>query len=79
MDEFISEEDLATFEGFLKYQRVLATITPDELKEWRVCFAEQVLRGEKCRKVGLMQLQRKTDEQKYAVAIKDGTELWLTL
>jgi hypothetical protein len=36
MDDFISEDDLLTFEGFLKYHAVdVATCTPEVLEMWR--------------------------------------------
>ena len=36
MGDFISEDNLLTFEGFLKYQAVdPAMLTPDELAMWR--------------------------------------------
>jgi hypothetical protein len=80
MDNFISEDDLLNFEGFLKYQAVVpATITPDELKFWQARFDEAMVRRKTSPKVGLMKLQRRPDEQKFAVAIRDGSNLWLTL
>jgi hypothetical protein len=80
MDDFISEDDLLTFEGFLRYQGVdPATITPDELKMWRSSFDEATERRQTSPKVGLMKLQPVTGEQKYAVVIQDGSDLWLTL
>ena len=37
MQEFISEEDLKTFEGWLRYQGMdAATSAPEELEKWRV-------------------------------------------
>jgi hypothetical protein len=37
--EFISEDDLETFEGWLRYQGFdSATLAPDELAEWRDIF-----------------------------------------
>ena len=78
MDDFISEDDLLTFEGFLKYQAVPATSTPEELKMWRGLFDEAMLR-EGSPKVGLMKLRRMPGEQKYAVAIRNGSDLWLTM
>jgi hypothetical protein len=56
VSDFISEDDLNTFEGWLKYQAIdLATLTPDELKQWREVFEE----GQKNKdpKMGLMQLK----------------------
>jgi hypothetical protein len=53
MDAFISEDGLHTFEGYLKYQGVDASIsTLEELTEWRKIFAEATHR--RVPKVGLM-------------------------
>jgi hypothetical protein len=81
MDAFISEDDLHTLEGYLKYQGVDASIsTPEELTEWRKIFAEATHRRMTSPKIGLMKLQQVPREQKYAVAIKDeSSDLWLTL
>jgi hypothetical protein len=79
MDDFISEDELQTFEGFLRYQAVPSTSTPQELEMWRGLFDEAMRRGESSPKVGLMKLQRIPGEQKYAVAIRDGADLWLTM
>src|SRR5258708_5081546 len=39
--DFIGEDDLLNFDGFLKYQGVdPAAITPEDLKMWRGCFDE---------------------------------------
>jgi hypothetical protein len=79
-DGFISEEDLRTLEGWLKYQGVdPATITPGEQKMWQGLFEEAMKASDANPKVGLMKLQRVPGEQKYAVAIKDGPDLWLTM
>ena len=80
MDDFISEDDLLTFDGFLKYQAVdPALLTPDELVEWRSIHDEAMRRRESSPKVGLMKLRRAPGEQKYGVALRDGSELWLTM
>ena len=80
MNDFISEDDLLTFEGFLKYQAVdPATITADDLKMWLDIFDETIERRKTSPKVGLMKLQQIPGEQKYAVAIRDGSNLWLTM
>ena len=80
MDDFISEDDLLTFEGWLKYQAAdPAAMTPEQLTEWQGLFDELVERRKTGPKVGLMKLQPVPGEQKYAVAIRDGSELWLTL
>jgi len=78
-DDFTSEDDLLTFEGFLKYHAVPATSTPEELELWRGLFDEATRRRESSPKVGLMKLQAVPGEQKYAVALRDGSELWLTM
>jgi hypothetical protein len=78
-DDFISEDDLLTFEGFLKYQAVPATSTPEELEIWRRLFDEATRCRESSPKAGLMKLQAVPGEQKYAVALRDGSELWLTM
>ena len=62
-DEFVSEDDLLTFEGFLKYQAVPTTSTPEELELWRGLFDEAMRRRESSPKVGLMKLQAVPGEQ----------------
>jgi hypothetical protein len=80
MQEFISEDDLKTFEGWLRYQAVdAATATPDELAMWRGLFDEGSERSLGTPKVGLMKLQPKPGEHRYAVAVREGSDLWLTL
>jgi hypothetical protein len=79
-NNFISEDDLQTFGGFLKYQAVdPAMLTPDELAMWRGYFDEAVRRRASAPKLGLMKLSRDPGEQKYAVAIRHGDDLWLTM
>ena len=80
MDDLISEEDLQTFEGFLKYQAVdPAKLTLDELAMWRDYFDEANRSRESSSKVGLMKLRPAPGERKYGVALRDGSELWLTM
>jgi len=80
MDDFISDDDLLTFQGWLKYQAVDAAAgTRQELEMWRACFDEALRLGESSPKVGRMELRRVPGEQKYAVAIRDGSDLWLTM
>lgn len=73
-DDFISEDDLSTFEGFLKYQAVdPATLTSDELAMWRSFFDDAAQRRESSPKVGLMKLRpAEAGEQRYGVALRDG-------
>ncbi len=81
MREFTSEDDLDTFEGWLKYQVVdTATITPEQLAMWRDYYAEGSKRDLATPKVGLMKLPpRIPGEYRYAVAVRDGSDLWLTM
>ena len=58
MQEFISEDDLGTFEGWSRYQGIdAATLTSDELAEWRGMFDEGRKHSLATPKVGLMKLQ----------------------
>jgi hypothetical protein len=78
-DEFVSEDDLLSFEGWAKYQGFdPAALTPPELKEWRGIFDEMMERRKTSPKLGLMKLERRDGEQRYAVVIRDGSDLWLT-
>ena len=80
MQEFISEDDLKTFEGWLRYQAVdAATARPDELEMWRGLFDEATKRRLASPNVGLMKLQPVPGQHLYAVAIREGSNLWLTL
>ena len=56
MSDFISEDDLKTFEEWLRYQAVDPK-TPEELVEWRQAFEEAKERAASITKVGLMKLQ----------------------
>lgn len=80
MDEFISEDDLQTFEGWLKYQAVdVATTSPEDLNKWARYYEEARERSAACPKVGLLKLKPVRGEHRYAVAVQDGPDLWLTL
>jgi hypothetical protein len=80
MQEFISEDSLKTFEGWMKYQVVdPATLTPEQLATWRKMFEDAQQRSAASPKVGLMKLQPVLGEYKYAVAVQEGSALWLTL
>jgi len=76
MPDFTSEDDLNTFEGWLKYQLGDTILTPDQLEVWRSIY-------EDCRpsgSFGLMNLKPlRSGEYRYAVALRDGPDLWLTL
>jgi ribosomal protein L30 len=79
--EFISEDDLNAFDGFLRYQAVdAAAITPAELKMWQDLFKEAMASKSTSPKVGLMKLGPiPSGEYRYAVAFREGSSLWLTL
>jgi hypothetical protein len=80
VSDFISEDDLLTFDGYLKYQAVdPAALTPDELAMWRCYFDEAARSRSRAPKLGLMKLPPVPGEQKYAVAIRKGADLWLTI
>jgi hypothetical protein len=77
VSDFISEDDLNSFEGWLKYQAVdPATLTPDELQQRRSYFDEA--HRNKDPKMGLMKLQARPGEKLYGVAVRDDG-LWLVL
>jgi hypothetical protein len=79
VEDFISEDDLKTFDGWLKYQTIdPATTSPDELTEWRRMFDETMARCAASPKVGLMKLQSVQGEHRYAVAVREGS-LWLVM
>jgi hypothetical protein len=78
--EFIGEEDLDTFEGWLRYQGFnVGAIEPSELEDWRRVFEDARRQSASLPKVGLMKLRAIPGEYRYAVAVRDGSELWLTL
>jgi hypothetical protein len=80
LKEFISDDDLKTLEGWLKYQGLeAASTTPEELGKWQILFDEAQKRSSATPKVGLMKLQLVPGEYRYAVAVRDGSNLWLTL
>jgi hypothetical protein len=80
VQEFTSEDDLRTFEGWLRYQGVeVATSAPQELEMWQSLFDEARKRSSAMSKVGLMKLQPVPGEHRYGVAVREGSDLWLTL
>lgn len=80
MDEFISEDDLKTFGGWLRYQAVnKALLAKDELATWQVMFEDARQRSVANPQVGLMKLTPVPGEFKYAVAVREGADLWLVL
>jgi hypothetical protein len=80
VQDFISEDDLKTFEGWLRYQGFdAATAAPEELERWRHYFDEVSKRCAATPNVGLMMFQSVPGEFRYAVAVREGSVLWLTL
>ncbi len=80
MYEFISEDDLKSFDGWLRYQAIDATeITPEELETWRRIFEEARQRSAVNLNVGLMKLQPVPGEYRYAVVVRDLADLRITL
>jgi hypothetical protein len=80
MNEFVSDDDLPTFEGWLKYQALdTSMMTTEELATWRCCFEETGKQRTASSKVGLMNLKTVPGENKYAVAVREGTDLFLVL
>ena len=78
-DDFVSEDDLSTFGGWLRYQCVdRATLKLDEEKMWHELFEEAGFRAKSSPKVGLMKFKRELGEEKYAVAIEGQSGLVLT-
>ena len=79
---FISEEDLATFDGWMRYQRLgdPAGMPVEQLKSWREAFEDVRARVASTPKVGLMKLKKLLPgEFRYAVAFRESSNLWLTL
>jgi hypothetical protein len=76
---FISEDDLKTFDGWLRYQSVDAATPPAELEIWRTIFDEKQKGSSSVAKVGQMKLRPTLGEHRYAVAVREGSGLWLTL
>ena len=75
---FIDEDDLNTFEGWLNYQALDPdALSPDELAMLRSVFDRRLVTP----KIGLMKLPPPllAGEHRYAVAVRDSADLWLGL
>jgi hypothetical protein len=77
--EFISEDALQTFEGWLRYQIGAASVPPDQLVMLRDAFDRARESSLTAPRVGLMKLQPIPGQHLYAVAVREGSDLWLTL
>jgi hypothetical protein len=79
VQDFISEDDLRSFDKWLGYQGVDGAATDrNALAEWRHIFDEMTALSSATPKVGLMKL-KKAGEYLYAVALREDGNLWLTL
>jgi len=80
MSDIFREDDLLTFEGWLRYQGIDApTSSASELAAWHRMYDDVRLRAGSTPKVGLMKLRPIPGEHRYAVALREGAELWLAL
>jgi hypothetical protein len=77
--DFISEDDLDTFEGFLRLQAVdPSTATPSELATFRKLFDDAMVTRAATPKMGALKFKPAPGEHRYAVAVRESSELWLT-
>lgn len=80
MRDFISEDDLLTFEGWLRSQAVDISTTPtEELALWRRYYDETRKQALATPKVGLISHRPIRGEDRYAIAVKEDSDLWLAL
>jgi len=81
MSEFISEDTLQTFEGWLRSQNTdMVAMTEDQLGNLKSIYEENRKLIETTPPVGRMKLPPLgTEEYRYAVAVREGAELWLAL
>lgn len=79
MSDFISEDDLNTVDGYLRYQGVdRATTAPDVLAQYLDEFDKAIAKKAATPPMGVMDLER-PGQHLYAVAVREGVDLWLTL
>jgi hypothetical protein len=57
----------------------MATLTTDGLADWRDMYETARSASSATPKLGLMKLKRASDEYLYAVAVRENSDLWLTL
>jgi hypothetical protein len=79
--DFISEDDLNTFEGYLRYQAIDPTTASQEvLAQFREVFEEAQKAKAATPKLGRMKLRDvRPGEYRYAVVVRDGSDLLLTM
>lgn len=78
---FISEDELDSFEGWLRYQAVdAASLSAAELAGWRGMFDVKKTSGALLPKIGLMKFRPlRLAEYRYGVAVEEAGQLWLVL
>jgi len=80
MSQFISEDDLDTFEGWLRFRAIdFAALQPDQLAMCKADFEEASRKRHSTPKVGFIKFRAKESEFLYAVAVRDDLSLWLAL
>jgi hypothetical protein len=77
MRDFISEDEFDTFEGWLKHN--FGSVSGDQLSALRDLYTQIREASAATPKVGLMKLRPEPGQHLYAVALRDGASLWLTL
>jgi hypothetical protein len=75
-NDFISEDDLDTFGGWLRYQGVDPNSPQEQLSQWRSIYDEAIQNRSPA--VGLMRLRSLSGQYLYAGAVRDRG-LWLVL
>ncbi len=79
-NQFISEDDLNTFEGWLRFQAIdLVALQRDQLETWRALYNDAQHKRQSSPKMGLVKFKAVQGQLLYAVAVCDGTNLWLVL
>lgn len=79
MRDFIGEDDITTFEGWIRYQGIdVGALTPAELGIWQQSYRDLRQRATATPKMGRLTLRSVAGEYRVAVAVEDEG-LWLTL
>jgi hypothetical protein len=79
MAEFLSEDDLKDFDRWLSAIQGIdpTSLKAEQLAQWRAIFDE--VSKSSAAKIGLMKLRAGPGEHLYGVAVREGSDLWLTL
>ena len=79
-NEFINEDDLKSFEGWMNYQRKdISAISSQELEVLSSLYNQLRRQSDNRSKLGRMKLGSIDGQCLYAVAVEEGSNLWLTL